>query len=71
MGKRGATVLNVTSTPDSTPKIGSLTCPFCKGTHKLSACHVLKNAKVQSYCLSDEARPLLSMPRCYAQNSRL
>ena len=38
VGQRGATVLNTTAISDFTPKIESLTCPFCDGRHELSAC---------------------------------
>ena len=38
VGQRRATVLNTTAISDFTPKIGSLTCPFCDGRHELSVC---------------------------------
>ena len=45
VGQRGATVLNTTAISDFTPKIGSLTCPFCDGKHELSVCSRFKKLR--------------------------
>ena len=45
VGQKGATVLNTTAISDSTPKIGSVTCPFCDQKHELSACSRFKKLR--------------------------
>ena len=45
VGQRGATVPNNTSIFHFTPKIGSLTCPFCDRKNVLSACSRFKKLR--------------------------